>query len=94
MTLNGSETVCYVFKTMSEAQFGELSLLPRIPAGCISAANFTTATGASPKKIGQIYTLNGKNREPVSVVNAGDIATVVKLRTRIPATRFAAPNIR
>lgn len=80
VTLNGGETVCYVFKTMSEAQFGELSFF-RVYSGQVHfGSELYNSDRRITEKIGQIYTLNGKNREPVSVVNAGDIATVVKLK--------------
>lgn len=80
VTLNGSETVCYVFKTMSEAQFGELSFF-RVYSGQVHFGSELYNTDRRiTEKIGQIYTLNGKTRETVTVVNAGDIAAVVKLK--------------
>jgi elongation factor G len=80
VTLNGSETVCYVFKTMSEAQFGELSFF-RVYSGQVKfGSELYNTDRRSTEKIGQIYSLNGKNRESVPVVNAGDIAAVVKLK--------------
>lgn len=80
VTLNGNETVCYVFKTMSEAQFGELSFF-RVYSGQVHFGSELYNTDRRvAEKIGQIYTLNGKTRENVTVVNAGDIAAVVKLK--------------
>jgi len=78
--LSGSETVCYVFKTMSEAQFGELSFL-RVYSGQLkSSSDIFNSDRRVTEKIGQLYFLNGKNRESAPVVNAGDIAAVVKLK--------------
>lgn len=78
--LAGSETVCYVFKTMSEAQFGELSFF-RVYSGQVKfGSELYNTDRRMAEKIGQIYLLNGKNRETVPVVNAGDIAAVVKLK--------------
>jgi elongation factor G len=72
--------VCYVFKTMSEAQFGELSFF-RVYSGQVHfGSELYNSDRRITEKIGQIYTLNGKTRESVTVVNAGDIATVVKLK--------------
>lgn len=80
VALNGSETVCYVFKTMSEAQFGELSFF-RVYSGRVQVGSELYNTDRRvTEKIGQIYTLNGRTRENVNVVNAGDIAAVVKLK--------------
>ena len=80
VTLNGSETVCYVFKTMSEAQFGELSFF-RVYSGQVKfGSELYNSDRRISEKIGQIYLLNGKNRENIPFVNAGDIAAVVKLK--------------
>lgn len=78
--LAGNETVCYVFKTMSEAQFGELSFF-RVYSGQVKfGSELYNSDRRVSEKIGQIYLLNGKNRETVPVLNAGDIAAVVKLK--------------
>lgn len=78
--LTGGETVCYVFKTMSEAQFGELSFF-RVYSGQVRfGSDLYNTDRRTNEKIGQIYLLNGKNRETVPVLNAGDIAAVVKLK--------------
>jgi elongation factor G len=80
VTLNGSETVCYVFKTMSEAQFGELSFF-RVYSGQVKfGSELYNTDRRMSEKVGQIYLLNGKNRETIPTVNAGDIAAVVKLK--------------
>jgi len=78
--LAGNETVCYVFKTMSEAQFGELSFF-RVYSGQVKfGSELYNTDRRMSEKIGQIYLLNGKNRETIPAVNAGDIAAVVKLK--------------
>ena len=78
--LAGNETVCYIFKTMSEAQFGELSFF-RVYSGQVKfGSELYNIDRRATEKIGQIYLLNGKNRESVPSVNAGDIAAVVKLK--------------
>ena len=80
VTLNGSETVCYVFKTMSEAQFGELSFF-RVYSGDVKfGSELHNTDRRMSEKVGQIYLLNGKNRETVPIIHAGDIAAVVKLK--------------
>lgn len=92
VTLNGSETVCYVFKTMSEAQFGELSFF-RVYSGQVHfGSELYNSDRRITEKIGQIYTLNGKTRENVTVVNAGDIATVVKLKDTHTGNTLCSPK--
>lgn len=78
--LNQPEPVTYVFKTMTEAQFGELSFF-RVYAGTIRMGmEVYNSQRRMAEKIGQIYVLNGKTRTPVTTLNAGDIAATVKLK--------------
>ena len=78
--LNDPDPVLYVFKTMSEAQFGEMSFF-RIYSGSVKfGSEVYNTTRRSTEKIGQIYLLNGKNRTSVPSLGAGDIGAVVKLK--------------
>jgi elongation factor G len=80
VSLTDPDAVCYVFKTMSEAQFGELSFF-RVYSGQVKfGSELYNTTRRSTEKIGQIYTLNGKARTSVPTLNAGDIGAVVKLK--------------
>ncbi len=70
----------YVFKTLVEAHVGELSLV-RVYSGQLTVgAEALNASNRQVEKIGQIYTLNGKNRKELGVLTAGDIGALVKLR--------------
>ena len=80
VALNDAEPVCYVFKTMSEAQFGELSFF-RVYSGHVKLGSELHNTDRrTTEKIGQIYILNGKNRETVPTLGPGDIGAVAKLK--------------
>ena len=80
VSLTDPDPVGYVFKTMSEAQFGELSFF-RVYSGQIKVGSeLYNSDRRTTEKIGQIYLLNGKQRESVPVLNAGDIGAVVKLK--------------
>lgn len=80
VALNDAEPVCYVFKTMSEAQFGELSFF-RVYSGHVKLGSELHNTDRrTTEKIGQIYLLNGKNRVTVPMLGPGDIGAVVKLK--------------
>jgi elongation factor G len=107
VSLTDPDPVCYVFKTMSEAQFGELSFF-RVYSGQMKFGSelYNTERRAT-EKIGQIYLLNGKMRETAMVLNAGDIAAVVKLKdthtgntlcggkkpVSLPKVEYPKPNI-
>jgi elongation factor G len=80
VSLDSPETAVYVFKTMSEAHFGELSFF-RVYSGSISTGkDLFNSDRKIIERIGQIYQLNGQTRVPVATLGAGDIGAVVKLK--------------
>jgi elongation factor G len=80
VSLDSSETAVYVFKTMSEAHFGELSFF-RVYSGSISTGkDLFNSDRKISERIGQIYQLNGQTRVAVPTLGAGDIGAVVKLK--------------
>jgi elongation factor G len=69
-----------VFKTVSEAHVGELSLV-KVYSGILkSGSDAMNSSQRSSEKIGQIYLLNGKTRKEVGSLKAGDIGALVKLK--------------
>jgi elongation factor G len=105
--LTGADPVAFVFKTMSEAQFGELSFF-RVYSGTVKVGTELYNTERrSTEKIGQIYILNGKTRTSVPQLMAGDIGAVVKLKdtmtgntlcggkrhVALPRVNYPKPNI-
>ncbi len=107
VALTDPDPVLYIFKTMSEAQFGEMSFF-RIYSGSVKFGSelYNTAR-RSTEKIGQIYQINGKTRTSVPSLGAGDIGAVVKLKDThtgntlcggkkpltLPAVQYPKPNI-
>ena len=80
VSLDGEETVLQIFKTMSEAHVGELSLF-RVYSGTVKTGqDYYNSNRDSSERFGQLFILNGKERTPVDVLGAGDIAGVVKLK--------------
>ena len=80
VALDSSETAVYVFKTMSEAHFGELSFF-RVYSGSISTGkDLFNSDRKVNERIGQIYQLNGQTREAVPTLGPGDIGATVKLK--------------
>jgi elongation factor G len=105
--LTDPDPVVYVFKTMSEAQFGELSFF-RVYSGSVKfGSELYNTDRRSTEKIGQIYLLNGKARTTVPSLGAGDICAVVKLKdthtgntlsfakkpVTLPKVQYPKPNI-
>jgi elongation factor G len=107
IALRDPDPVVYIFKTMSEAQFGELSFF-RVYSGSVKfGSELNNTDRRSTEKIGQIYLLNGKTRTSVPVLSAGDIGAVVKLKdthtgntlcggkraVKLPKVEYPKPNI-
>ena len=105
--LDDPEPVLYIFKTMSEAHFGELSFF-RVYAGSVSTGmDLYNSDRKVNERIGQIYLLNGQNREAANTLGPGDIAAVVKLKVThtgntlcnakkpvtLPKVAYPRPNI-
>ncbi len=69
-----------VFKTISEAHLGELSLF-RVFSGTVQAgAEVLNSSSGKMERVGTLYNLVGKERREVGKVVAGDIAAAVKLK--------------
>ena len=80
IALTDADPVTYVYKTMAEAQFGELSFF-RVYAGSVKfGSELYNTDRRSTAKLGQIYVINGKTRTMVESLNAGDIGAAVKLK--------------
>jgi elongation factor G len=92
ISLTDPDPVLYVFKTMSEAQFGELSFF-RIYSGSVKfGSELYNTDRRSTEKIGQIYILNGKTRTSVPSLGAGDIGAVVKLKDTHTGNTLCSPK--
>jgi len=93
LDFHSPEPVLFVFKTMSEAKFGELSLF-RVYSGKLALGTevYNTARRAS-EKVGQIYILNGQNRESVDSLSAGDIGATVKLKDTHTGNTLCSPKL-
>jgi elongation factor G len=107
VALNGAEPAAYVFKTMSEAQFGELSYF-RVYSGHIHAGmDLYNADRKCTERVGQIFVLNGKTRTAAADLGPGDMGATVKLKdthtgntlcspkriVTLPKVKYPTPNI-
>jgi len=88
-----ADPVLFIFKTMSEAKFGELSFF-RLYSGKLSLGTELYNTGRrTSEKIGQIYILNGQNRATVDGLVAGDIGATVKLKATHTGDTLCGPKL-
>ena len=75
----GSPTI-FIFKTHNEPRVGNLSYF-KIYSGTIKTGDeLVNAENRTSERFGQLYVANGKAREPVDGLRAGDIGCTVKLK--------------
>ncbi len=68
-----------IFKTMADPYVGRMSLF-RVYSGTVeSDSRLYNSRAGNEERIGQLYTMRGKEQIPVTRVPAGDIAVVTKL---------------
>ena len=92
VALSDPDPVLYVFKTMTEAQFGDLSFF-RLYSGSVHLGkDLYNSDRKAMERFGQIYLLNGKNRTSVERLNAGDIGAVVKLKDTHTGNTLCSPK--
>lgn len=105
--LDDPDPTMFIFKTSSEGQAGDLSFF-RLYSGALSqGTDLRNPEQGSNERIGQIYSINGKNRDSLATIHAGDIGAVVKLKdthtnntlcsskkpVTLPRVEYPKPNI-
>ncbi|MBK7106333.1 MAG: elongation factor G [Ignavibacteriae bacterium] len=74
------EPALLVFKSLSEAHVGELSVFKVYSGKLTPGLDMFNEERNKPERLGQLYVLNGHNRTEVTELLAGDIGAVVKLK--------------
>jgi elongation factor G len=101
-------TSALVFKTISEEHVGELSYLKVFSGAVKSGDDLLNSTQGKDERVGQLFVLNGKHKNSVDRLVAGDLGAVVKLKTthtgdtlcaktgevQFPKIAFPEPKIR
>jgi elongation factor G len=92
VALDDAETVAMVFKTMNESHVGSLSYF-RVYSGDVSVGiELINAQNGTAERIGQIFSVNGSQREAVKTLHAGDIGAVVKLKNTHTGDDLCSPS--
>lgn len=73
--------LAYIFKSLAEAHIGEISLFKVISGKISQGLDLHNHTQNSSERIGQIYSVSGKERSEIEAVVAGDIGAFVKLKS-------------
>lgn len=92
INLQDPEPVVHVFKTMSEAHFGELSFF-RVYSGSVrTGMDLFNSDRNITERVGQLYILNGRERSAVQELKAGDIGATVKLKDTHTGNTLSSPK--
>ncbi|MBU6400321.1 MAG: elongation factor G [Verrucomicrobia bacterium] len=92
VALTNPDPVLYIFKTISEAQVGDLSFF-RVYSGSVEIGNdLYNSSRNVTERIGQMFILNGKTRTGVNRLNAGDLGAVVKLKDTHTGDTLCSPK--
>jgi elongation factor G len=97
----------FVYKTVIEKHVGELSLVRLYGGSLKPGMDVHNTQRDSSEKIGQIFTLRGKERNEIPALHAGDLGALVKLKdthtgdtlcergkaVAVPPTDYPSPNI-
>ncbi len=84
----GSEIKCtsdgttkmFIFKTSVEQHLGEVSFFKIFSGEVREGQDLVNTRNGNKERISQLFMLNGKNREKVDKIVAGDIAATIKLK--------------
>ncbi len=77
---NDAPTI-FIFKTHNEPRVGNISYF-KVYSGTLKAGDeLVNADNRNTERFGQLYIANGKNREPVDELKAGDLGCTVKLKS-------------
>jgi elongation factor G len=99
-TVDGLEFKCdsketpalFVFKTSVEQHLGEVSFFKVYGGKIKEGMDLVDARTRDKQRITQLFLLNGKNREKVEEVEAGDIATTIKLKDVLTGDTLMDPK--
>lgn len=70
----------YIFKNISDAHVGDM-LVVRVYHGTLTAgSDVHNTTRNSAERLGQLFAVQGKNRQDTNEIHAGDIGALVKLK--------------
>jgi elongation factor G len=72
--------VLFVFKTLVEPHLGKLTFFKVLSGEVTVGMELTNPTTHVTERIGQLFIMDGKNRNPIERLKAGDIGSTLKLK--------------
>jgi elongation factor G len=72
--------VLFIFKTLIEPHLGSLALFKVLSGEITAGMDLVNAQNGTVERINQLFILDGKNRNPINKLTAGDIGATLKLK--------------
>lgn len=89
---DGEPTSLFIFKTVSEAHIGELSVFKVMSGVVKTGMDLVNVKRSVTERIGQVFIVNGKEKEEIAHMHAGDLGAVAKLKSTHTADTLADPK--
>lgn len=70
----------FIFKSLIEPHLGSLSLFKVLSGEITAGMDLVNAQNGTMERINQLFILDGKNRNPINKLTAGDIGATLKLK--------------
>jgi elongation factor G len=87
-----ADTVAFVYRTMAQEHVGEYSYVRVYDGTLESGQDLENASSGATERIGQMYVLNGTERDNVPRLVAGDLGALVKLDDTNTNDTLRAPD--
>ncbi len=94
IALQDKDPACYIWKTISEPHVGELSFCRMYSGEIRPGIELYNPSRDMTEKIGQIFTLQGHEREMIQSLGPGDIGVMAKLRDTHTGNTLTSPDRR
>ncbi|MEM6327958.1 MAG: elongation factor G [Bacteroidota bacterium] len=80
-TSTEADPVAFVWRTMAEEHVGEFSFLKVYDGTLSQGMDLENASDGHTERLGPLYAINGKSRDPMNALPAGDLGATVKLKS-------------
>lgn len=74
------QPVMFVYKSLIEPHLGNLSLFKVVSGEITSGIDVINASNGTVERINQLFIMDGKNRNPINKLSAGDLGATLKLK--------------
>lgn len=85
-------TTVFIFKTLIEPHLGKISFFKVMSGEVSTGIDLKNSTTGSVERLNQLFIMDGKNRNPVDKLTAGDIGATLKLKDSATNQTLCIPS--